>query len=44
MVCAAIAPWKGMYCGVKIGGQSSQPSFWSRKGMTAGSTPSFAGV
>jgi hypothetical protein len=43
-VCAATVPWKAAYCGVKIGGQSSQPSSWSRKGICAGSTPSCAGV
>lgn len=43
-VCAATVPWKAAYCGVKIGGQSSQPSCWSRKGIWAGSTPSFASV
>lgn len=43
-VCAATVPWNGMYCGVKIGGQSSQPSSWSRKGICAGSTPSAPGV
>ena len=43
-VCAATVPWKAAYCGVKTGGQSSQPSAWSRNGIWAGSTPSLAGV